>query len=86
MQHNRPGNGTPNFTAYSFKKCFTLWISVIDNACLGVLPVLPWVLVGVECSELDLCESEKQKHFLNQTCICERLYNKVPCSKILDNF
>jgi hypothetical protein len=24
MQHNRPGNGTPNFTAYSFKKCFTL--------------------------------------------------------------
>jgi hypothetical protein len=32
---NRPGNGTPNFTAYPFKKCFTLWISVIDNACLG---------------------------------------------------
>jgi hypothetical protein len=24
--------------------------------------------IGVECSELDLCESEKQKHFLNQTC------------------
>ena len=41
--------------------------------------------IGVECSELDLCESEKQKHFLNQTCNCERLYNKVPCSKIVDN-
>jgi hypothetical protein len=39
----------------------------------------------VECSQLDLCESEKQKHFLNQTCNCERLYNKVPCSKIVDN-
>ena len=38
--------------------------------------------IGVECSEFDLCESEKQKHFLNQTCNCERLYNKVPCSKI----
>jgi hypothetical protein len=41
--------------------------------------------IGVECSELDLCESEKQTHFLNQTCNCERLYNKVPCSKIVDN-
>jgi len=42
----------------------------------------------MECSELDLCESdsEKQKHFLNQTCNCEKLYiNKVPCSKIVDN-
>jgi hypothetical protein len=41
--------------------------------------------IGVECNELDLCESEKQKYFLNQTCNCERLYNKVPCSKIVDN-
>lgn len=41
--------------------------------------------IGVECGELDLCESEKQTHFLNQTCNCERLYNKVPCSKIVDN-
>ena len=41
--------------------------------------------IGVECSELDLCESEKQTHFLNQTCNCERLYNKVSCSKIVDN-
>ena len=41
--------------------------------------------IGVECSELDLCESEKQTHFVNQTCNCERLYNKVPCSKIVDN-
>ena len=41
--------------------------------------------IGVECSELDLCESEKQTHFLNQTYNCERLYNKVPCSKIVDN-
>ena len=41
--------------------------------------------IGVECSELDLCESEKQKDFLNQTCNCERLYNKVPRSKIVDN-
>jgi hypothetical protein len=39
----------------------------------------------VECSELDLCESEKQTHFLNQTCNCERLHNKVSCSKIVDN-
>ena len=37
--------------------------------------------IGVECNELDLCESEKQKYFRNQTCNCERLYNKVPCSK-----
>jgi hypothetical protein len=36
--------------------------------------------IGVECSELDLCESEKQTHFLNQTCNCERLYNKVSLS------
>jgi hypothetical protein len=41
--------------------------------------------IGVECSELDLCESEKQTHFVNQTCNCERLYNTVPCSKIVDN-
>ena len=41
--------------------------------------------IGVECSELDLCESEKQTHFMNQTCNCERLYNKVPCSKMVDN-
>ena len=39
----------------------------------------------MECSELDLCESEKQSHFLNQTCNCERLYNKVSCSNIVDN-
>ena len=38
--------------------------------------------IGMECSELDLCESEKQKHFLNQACNCEQLYNKDPCSKI----
>ena len=31
--------------------------------------------IGMECSELDLCESEKQKKFLNQTCNCEKLYN-----------
>jgi len=41
--------------------------------------------IGMECSELDLCESEKQKHFVNQTCNCEKLYNKDPCSKIVDN-
>jgi hypothetical protein len=42
----------------------------------------------MECTELDLCESEKQKHFMNQTCNCEKLYtkwNKDPCSKLVDN-
>ena len=43
--------------------------------------------IGMECSELDLCESEKQKHFMNQTCNCEKLWkcNKDPCSKIVNN-
>jgi hypothetical protein len=42
----------------------------------------------MECSELDLCQSEKQKKFMIQTCNCEKLCTKCskdPCSKIIDN-
>jgi hypothetical protein len=55
-------------------------VNLIRKILTVVHPTLVW-----KCSELDLCESEKQKHFLNQTCNCERLYNKVPSSKIVDN-
>jgi hypothetical protein len=33
--------------------------------------------IGMECSELDLCQSEKQKHFMNQTWCIFRFFFTV---------
>ncbi|XP_063432029.1 uncharacterized protein LOC134714592 isoform X1 [Mytilus trossulus] len=36
-------------------------------------------------SDLDINESVKEKQFLENTCKCEKLYNKVPCSTIVNH-
>lgn len=40
--------------------------------------------VNIEDNEHDINESDKENNFFEKTCQCEKLYNKQPCSTIVD--